>query len=338
MMSNYNHAQFIPEALDSILTQSYQPLEVVIIDDGSTDDSLAVLDRYRQRHPELIRVVKNGRNFGVMHNAPRLVSMAAGDYVFFASLDDRILPGFFERSMSVLARHPTAGLCSTLSRIIGHAGQDQGLVQMAVVRDTESYLGPIDVLAALRLHRSWFMGNTTVYRRDALVEAGGFIAELGSYCDGFISLVLALKHGACFIPEPLAVWRRSDNSYSRRISMNVAATLAISQALENLIQTRYRDLFPPDYALELKQDLFFGAAASYVATSGDDKFEGLERLIPNPRAVDAFFLWILRTWPGFGRKIAKPYFFIRMRRRHFLRTMGRKLTYLLRPPFRTSQQ
>lgn len=335
MMSNYNHARFIPDALETILAQSYRPAEIAIIDDGSTDDSVSVLERFARKKPALIRVIRNERNLGLLPNVQRLLGMATGDYVYIPACDDKILPGFLERSMSLLARHPGAGLCSTLSGIMDESGKLQGLVKLAIVRRTESYLAPLQALAALRRHGSWFMGNTTVYRRAALVEAGGFIPELGPYGD-FMSLVLALKHGACFIPEPLVIWRRMDTTYSRRVSMDLDATINILQTAERLMRTKYRDLFPAAYVEEWRREVVFGAATSFFASSADIQFAGLERLIPPRSMPDRVFFSVLRAWPTLGRAFARPYLFARLRRKQLWRTASKRLTYLLDPRLRAT--
>src|ERR1044071_8971404 len=95
LMPNFNHGRFLPEALDAILGQSYQPFEVIVIDDASTDNSVEILERFAARH-SCIRLVRNEQNMGVMHNVNHLLNLASGDYLLFAAADDVILPGFFE--------------------------------------------------------------------------------------------------------------------------------------------------------------------------------------------------------------------------------------------------
>jgi glycosyltransferase involved in cell wall biosynthesis len=334
MMPNYNHARFIPDSLGAILAQSYRPAEIVIIDDGSTDDSVDVLERFAKKEPELIRLIRLERNVGLLPNMQRLLEMARGDYVYIPAFDDQILPGFLERSIGLLAQYPEAGLCSTLSGIMDESGQPHGLVQMPLVQRVPGYIPPRRALEALRRHGPWFMGNTTIFRRAALAKAGGYIPELGPYSDGFISLVVTLEHGACFIPERLALWRRMPTTYSRRVRMDLDATIGILDTAERLMRSRYRHLFPDDYVTEWKHDFVVGAASGFVAFSRDARFSGLERLVPLETAMDRAFLATLRAWPRLGRLVAKPYLFARFRRSHLSRAVIRKLEYRLRPRLR----
>jgi glycosyltransferase involved in cell wall biosynthesis len=338
VLSNYNHAQFIPDALEAILVQSYRPIEILIIDDASIDDSVQVLNRYATREPTLIKVIRNETNLGLLHNAQRLLEISSGDFVYFAASDDKILPGFFERSLNLLSLHSAAGLCSTLSRIMNEGGQDQGVVQMPLVRRAEGYLSRDEALLALRKHRSWFMGNTTIFRRAALLDLGGFPAELGPYSDCFVSLVIALQHGACFIPEPLAAWRRMPGTYSNRVSSEMELMIEILDRAEELMRSTYRDLFPEDVIAEWKRAMYFSVSSSYIASVDDGGFIGLERLMPRRSAVDALFVSILRNWPAFGQMVAKPYLFARLMRGHAWSTLSRKIAYWFDPRLRRLPQ
>src|SRR5882724_13615892 len=113
VVPNYNHAKYLPACLSAILRQSVQPLEVLVLDDVSTDNSLEVIKRIAAKNP-LVRLVQNEKNLGVMPNLNKGVQLAKGDYVFIGSADDEIIPGLFEKSMQLLARHPQAGLSCTI--------------------------------------------------------------------------------------------------------------------------------------------------------------------------------------------------------------------------------
>jgi glycosyltransferase involved in cell wall biosynthesis len=327
MMANYNHARFLPEALDALIEQSYRPFEIVVLDDGSTDDSVDILDAYRSRHPSLLRVVKNERNRGVLDNAPRLVSMATGDYVYFAAADDKILPGFFERSMNCIARNPGVGLCSTLSYIMDGAGSFQGIVRMPIVLSEDGFLSPDEVLETLYAHGNWFMGNTTIYRRTAVVEAGGFRADLRSYCDGFASLVIARRYGACYVPAPLAVWRRMEGTYSQQAVSDIDATSEVIATAEQLMRTTYADLFPAPYIEQWKRDMHFGVAAAHASGANLDGFANARRLVPSTTIADRAFDSLTHRWPSLGRRLAKPFFFIKLKRNDIWSTIRRWIAH-----------
>src|SRR5436190_11767740 len=102
---NYNHGQFISNALDSVLSQSMPATEIIVIDDASTDDSVAVVERYAAKHPA-IRLITKPQNRGVFDSVALAVSQAKGEYFYLLAADDHVLPGFFERTIALLQRYP----------------------------------------------------------------------------------------------------------------------------------------------------------------------------------------------------------------------------------------
>src|SRR5690349_5161882 len=92
-MPNYNHAKLLPRAIEAIVSQNRQPDDFLIIDDASTDDSVAVIERYRQQYP-FIRLVRHQSNQGLMATMKTILSDIQADYLVGAAADDYMLPGF----------------------------------------------------------------------------------------------------------------------------------------------------------------------------------------------------------------------------------------------------
>ena len=101
LVNNYNYARFIGEALEAILNQSYRPSEVIVVDDASIDNSVEIIQQFVKRDP-IVHLIKNEKNMGIFYNLNKFFSIASGEYVYLAGSDDRILPGFFEKSMKLL--------------------------------------------------------------------------------------------------------------------------------------------------------------------------------------------------------------------------------------------
>jgi glycosyltransferase involved in cell wall biosynthesis len=115
VLANYNHGGFLQECLEAILAQSRPADEILVVDDGSTDDSLDVLAVLAVKHP-LIQVIRNQQNMGVPYSQERGLSLCSGQYLFFPAVDDRILPGMFEKSMAILEQHPEAAFSMGLTQ------------------------------------------------------------------------------------------------------------------------------------------------------------------------------------------------------------------------------
>lgn len=202
ILPNYNHARHLPACLEAILTQSVQPLEIIIIDDASTDNSVKVIDRLVQKQPH-VRFIQNEQNQGVVAGMNRGLNLARGDYVYYAAADDQVLPGLFEKSLVLLARHPQAALCCT----IGDWWEMETGFNWQVgvgMAEAPAYLSPDRMVQLERHDRLFIASHTAVMRRAAILEAGGFIPELRWHCDWFAIYVASFRHGICVVPEALA--------------------------------------------------------------------------------------------------------------------------------------
>jgi glycosyltransferase involved in cell wall biosynthesis len=266
-MPNYNHARFIPQSLQALLDQSRPALEILFIDDASTDHSLNVVRAYADRHPS-IKVIENPVNRGVNYNLVRALELARGDYVVGAACDDQVLPGFFEKSLTLLARHPQAGLCSSRTRMMDENGTDLGVLPGMDVSAGPSFIPPEKARRIIRSFGNWMQGNTTIYQRDALIKAGGFRPDLHSFSDNFVSQVLALTHGACFIPEPLGAWRRMNATYSVQCRSDPEIEREIVRTAVSLMETTYRDIFPAGYPRLWAREIAFERARFRRGRSG----------------------------------------------------------------------
>lgn len=258
LMPNYNHARFIGRALEAVVTQSRPPDEFVIVDDASTDDSLDVLTDYAQRH-SFVRLLRHETNRGVVAALATLLANATADWVLFVSADDWVLPGFFEQAMALVEQHPQAGIAFGEVCVVSEA-DDRRLLETRQVKAWQKplYATP-EVFRRdfLQTTPTWFsLTHSTIYRRDALSAIGGFRRELGHQSDTVALRTLALRHGACYVPQPCAMWRITEGGSAAREARNTPAMLGLIDALGALLRSpEYRDLFPEEYVRRWERDL-----------------------------------------------------------------------------------
>lgn len=291
-MPNFNHARFLPEAIEAILEQSVAPAEFVIIDDCSTDNSVEIIESYAARHP-VIRFIKNDMNRGVIPNMIDAAAQVTGEYLHFAAADDRILPGLYEKSLRLLAQYPEAGLCTARTFKIDEEGRNLGLFRGPVARRTSGYLPPAETRAALLRHGTWLATNTALYRRSVFLAEGGFRSELGPFCDGFLGEVLALRYGACYIPEALAAWRLMAGGYASSGLGNYDRAFAVLANARHLMETEYAGLFPKEYVDDFERRYLYWAGLSawrgIRAQQNSYVERGLKPLIGAPLWTDRAF-------------------------------------------------
>jgi glycosyltransferase involved in cell wall biosynthesis len=267
VLTSYNYARFLPAALTALAAQTRQPDELIVIDDHSSDDSVAVITSFLGRFADA-RLVRNPANLGTIANLNRGLELARGSVVLFAAADDIAYPTLLERGMALLDAHPAAALFSARSDIIDVAGKHEGTLATAIPLLEPGFIGPDTIARQLMHDDTWLAGNTTLYRRDPLAAAGGFAAELGSFCDGYVSRLLALQHGACYSPEVLGAWRRHSGGYAWSQTADWARTQELVAAVRHRIETD-EAAFPPGYAHRWAQRYLFGARRFALARKSE---------------------------------------------------------------------
>jgi glycosyltransferase involved in cell wall biosynthesis len=240
IVPNYNHGRFLPTCLNALLGQSVPPMEIIVIDDASTDNSMEVLAEFAKRHPR-IHVYRNERNQGVVFGLNRGISLARGDYLFFPAADDEVKPGLFEKSLDLLGRHPEAALSCTIAEWFDASS---GLNwHMAVgMADSPDYLSPDDLVLLGRRRKLIICTSSAILRKKPLLAAGGFIPELKWHCDWFAVTVPAFRHGICYVPEPLSDFYLHPTSYYNRGRKSAEHRQVLIELLDRLSSASCSDI------------------------------------------------------------------------------------------------
>jgi glycosyltransferase involved in cell wall biosynthesis len=204
--------------LRSLLAQTRPADELIVIDDASTDSSVEVISEFLSSGANA-RLVANPINQGTVANMNDGLRLGQGTFVHFAAADDTFYPRLYEAGISLLEANGSAALFSSRSDIIDMAGRNLVKATPSVGHPLQmpGFISPAEARRLLLREDGWFMGNTTLFRRAALLSEGGFPPDLQAFADGYISRLLALKYGSCFSPDVLAAWRRLEEGYSSSI-------------------------------------------------------------------------------------------------------------------------
>ncbi len=197
----HNYGRFLPEAVDSALDQDYPSLEVIVIDDGSTDDSLEVASRYGDR----VRVLTQA-NQGLARTCNRGAAEATGDYFVFLSADDRLEPNYVSTLMEGLTRASNASFAYSAARLYG----------------AESGVMPSRPFSPFSLIRGRnYINGSALTRRAAYLAAGGYPVDLGEGAfddwDFWLTMVEQGNRGT-YVPRPLLNWRRHEGGSKNPVS------------------------------------------------------------------------------------------------------------------------
>jgi hypothetical protein len=217
LLLNYNYGAYLPEALESIRAQTFQDFELIVGDDGSTDESLRILERYS----DFVDHVVTGGNVGLGLNIVRSLRMCTREFLAITSADDRWLPSHLEVGIRALREHPEAALSYSALRSID---SDGAVVPIAPTRHPVAYpSGKIE--PELLLPGQFIPTQTTLFRRRVIEELGGFDPELL-----FVELDLIVRvvanHPVVFTGKTTAEYRVHPASMSRDPGVMLEARLA----------------------------------------------------------------------------------------------------------------
>lgn len=206
-MSVYNNAAYLAEALDSILAQSFGDFELVIVDDGSTDASPAIIDGYAAADPR-IRVIRQA-NQGLIASLNHIIAVARGTYVARMDGDDVALPERFAQQVAFLDANPDHGLVGTQIWAIDERGERQS------DRRIDHPLSAEHIAAALPT-ASPLCHPSVMMRRDLLEAVGGYRAAYRHCEDYDLWLRLAERTRMANLPARLHLYRYSPTQVSNR--------------------------------------------------------------------------------------------------------------------------
>jgi GT2 family glycosyltransferase len=319
VVPNYNHAHYLAESLGSIAKQTRAPDRVLIIDDASTDDSIAVISRFIAEHPRW-ELLRHDTNRGVVRGQNEAIAITDTDWIGFLGADDALHPTYLEKMLAQAARFPDAGLICACCEIIGPPG-GRMLRPMMLPARVSTALKPADVRDMLIAGDNYFSGTVSLYRRGAIQALGGFDESLGSFSDAFLARRLALAFGCCFIAEILGYWRIHGQNYSITTTTDPAPLSARLADIKTLIAAS--DLFPPGYDKLFERRTRFGASRIVLSadTSASTKAERAAALLGFGGA-ERHWLQALLCLGGFGRFAALAWVALRTRPMSLTRLLG----------------
>jgi glycosyltransferase involved in cell wall biosynthesis len=196
IIPTYNYARFLGEAIDSVLAQTRPALEIIVVDDGSTDDTPRILAEYGDR----IRVIRQ-ENLGASAARNTGIAAARGEWLAFLDSDDLWRPQKLECDAARIAADPDLGMV--------HCGAEQfdntGQTLFVFLGGREGWVAP----DLLRLDREVIAapGSGLTVRKTAAEEAGGYDPRLEAAEDWDFCYRVACRYRAGFIPEVLARYR-----------------------------------------------------------------------------------------------------------------------------------
>lgn len=287
-MPTYNGARYIAAALASVAAARFSHMEVIVVDDGSTDETLAIVDTFADRLT--LRIAKTERTGNWVAGTNAALRLARGRYVCCLHQDDCWLPGRLDRLRAAMLRHGDAALVMHPVRFIDAVGRDLGTWRCPLPGKS----GPVEpaLLISRLLVQNFLAMPAPLFSRAAIEAVGGLDEDLWYTADWDLWLKLAGAGPALYVPEVLACFRLHPESQTASRSADAAE-------FRRQLETVLRRHLPP--FLESQADV--GNRLAQVAGFSVDVNAALAAAAHGQRPAWGPLVWRgLRLGPGGWRQ------------------------------------
>lgn len=259
LMSVFNGEQYLSESVESILNQSYKNFEFVVVDDGSSDNSWEILQRYAEQDERII-LLRNQPNMGVVNALNKGLDCTRAELIARQDADDISSPERLKRQVDFLDAHPDYGVVAAVPLLVDIDGVALEGAHYTATKNEE--------IQELLLDYMCLCGPTIMMRRQCLEEAGYYFAEGSDASEDYdICLRLAEVTQLASLEGFLYHYRQQPDSASSKRAAQQMFNKAV--ALEKALTRRYGAISPQDKLDILARDYLHAAIIGYARGSMD---------------------------------------------------------------------
>ena len=235
VMPTFNGENYIEEAINSILGQTFTDFELIIVNDGSMDDTEKIICSYKS---EKIRYYSNDKNLGICASYNKLIDLSRGEFIAIAEHDDVSHPQRLERQLCYMRRNPQVGVVS--ARLRPFSGHTPSANVCKVHKSIVERRSPE------RVRRKLFSGtmvahSVTIFRKNIFIEQGiRYDENLTHAFDVDLFLRISLVTDVIALKDQLLLYRRHENNTSANKKMN---SICMKKVFTNFIKNNFGDDF-----------------------------------------------------------------------------------------------
>lgn len=210
----YNNAEYISETMDSILKQTYQNLELIVVDDNSKDNTLEVLQKYAEKD-DRVKVYHNEKNLGMSGNWNHCLELCEGEFIKLVCADDLLAENALEKEVQALIENPSAVMSESDTKFVDLNGNGKGFYKRFRANG---------LVAGSRVARKGFFiknyfgaPQANTFRKSAYQKVGGFDTDYTYILDYDFWVELAKLGDVYIIHEPLNFFRVRNDSNTGQV-------------------------------------------------------------------------------------------------------------------------
>lgn len=211
IMASYNGQKYIREQIESILASTYKHWFLTIYDDGSTDDTITILDEYEQKYPDKIQVIKNEKNKGVVENFLQGIQNSKLPYIMFCDQDDVWLPDKIKLTLTTMLQEEKKRKNKPLTVFTDAKVVDKNLntIHESFFRSNQLDATKVDLAHMLMENK---LIGCTVMINEGVKNLITTLPKKGRYHDWWIGLISATFGDIVFLPKQTLLYRQHGNN------------------------------------------------------------------------------------------------------------------------------
>jgi glycosyltransferase involved in cell wall biosynthesis len=275
IIPNYNHARYLVQRIESVLGQTYQNMEVIILDDSSTDNSKEIIEQYRH-HPKVSKIIYNEKNSGsTFYQWNKGVAEAAGEYIWIAESDD------IARSKELVAtlvncldKNENLGIAYSQSVNIDQEGNELGdLLNYTYQFNPNIWAGDFQMSGNEFINKYLFFQNVipnasaVIFRKSFFIQSGMADTSLRLFGDWLVWLKMSNISEVIFVAKPYNSFRTHSNNVrsSTNRKQGIKESILMMQSLQKSMNP-----LPPSFDVALSD--FMEKFMVEVVNTNDLKF------------------------------------------------------------------
>lgn len=217
IIPNYNHAPFLRQRIDSVLEQTFQDIEVILLDDCSTDNSREIIESYRQ-NPKVSHIIYNSINSGSPFiQWSKGISLASGDWIWIAESDDWADTHFLQEMVDCIQNNSNTVLafCNSIHEYI-----NSSIIGYQISEHRKDYSGIDFIKKHLLYDIAVYNASSAIFRREVAIKISNTYTTYKSAGDKLFWISICEHGDVTYLPKPLNHFRHHENETSVKASIS----------------------------------------------------------------------------------------------------------------------
>lgn len=214
--ASYNYAQYIEEAINSVISQSYQDWELIIVDDGSSDNSVEIIKSYCEKDSRIkFFQHEGGQNKGLKETLLLGISHATGDWIAFLESDDLFMPDNLSKKIEIIQKYPNVNLIFNKVDFLIEKKPNKFNTLKNIQKNLSQMSFPKNMFYDFFLN-NMILTFSCVMLKKSSIKSEYFNTPNDARIDWWLWIHLAYNNYFYYLDEKLTIWRLHDNSYIKQ--------------------------------------------------------------------------------------------------------------------------